>query len=223
MKRNFFILMIIVFALSACKGLEAKPVTPAGSSQTIIETPVAATAASQPANEDKAAVDNNSSPDCTSPAALSPAMTEGPYYKPDTPERKSLVEPGMPGTKLTLTGYVLDTNCQPVANAWMDFWQADASGAYDNQGYTLRGHQFTDENGRYQLDTVVPGLYPGRTEHIHVKIQAPDGPVLTTQLFFPNVANNESDQIYSPELLIKITKESGDTMQGEFNFVIKGQ
>ena len=178
----------MLLTLSACKGLEAKPVTPAGSSQTTIDTPAAATAASQLANEAKAAADSNISPDCTSPAAPSPAMTEGPYYKPDTPERKSLVEPGMPGTKLTLTGYVLDTNCQPVANAWMDFWQADASGAYDNQGYTLRGHQFTDENGRYQLDTVVPGLYPGRTEHIHVKIQVPDGPVFTTQLFFPNVA-----------------------------------
>ena len=110
---------------------------------------------------------------CTSPAALSPALTEGPYFKANSPERTSLLEPGMTGTKLMLTGYVLTTDCQPVANALVDFWQADAEGQYDNSGYTLRGHQFTDANGRYQLETVVPGLYPGRTEHIHVKVQAP--------------------------------------------------
>ena len=126
----------------------------------------------------------------------------------------------MPGTKLVLTGYVLDTNCQPVANAWLDFWQADANGVYDNAGYTLRGHQYTDENGRYQLETVVPGQYPGRTEHIHVKVQAPGGPEITTQLFFPGSTSNESDRIFASELLVKIVKETGDLVDAEFNFVI---
>ena len=55
-------------------------------------------------------------------------LTEGPYYTPNTPERASLYEDGMAGTKLILSGYVYDTNCQPVANAWLDFWQADANG-----------------------------------------------------------------------------------------------
>lgn len=119
-----------------------------------------------------------------------------------------------------LTGYVLDTNCKPVANAWLDFWQADANGVYDNAGYRLRGHQFTDENGRYQLETVVPGQYPGRTEHIHVKVQALGGPVITTQLFFPGSTSNESDRIFASELLVKIVKEAGDVVDAEFNFIV---
>jgi hypothetical protein len=61
----------------------------------------------------------------------------------------------------------------PAANALLDFWQANPNGAYDNTGYTLRGHQYTDANGYYTLTTIVPGIYPGRTEHIHVKVQAP--------------------------------------------------
>lgn len=49
--------------------------------------------------------------------------------------------------------------------------------------------------------TVNPGLYPGRTEHIHVKVQAPGGPVLTSQLFFPNAAGNTSDVMFNRALL----------------------
>ena len=158
-------------------------------------------------------------PECTSPAALTPAVTEGPYFKANSPERASLIEAGVTGTQLTLTGYVLTTDCKPVAHALLDFWQANAQGQYDNTGFTLRGHQFTDENGRYQLDTVVPGLYPGRTEHIHVKVQAPNGPVLTTQLFFPGVTDNQSDQIFDPGLLINI-QDNSDKMQATFNFIV---
>jgi len=125
----------------------------------------------------------------------------------------------MAGTKLTVTGYVYDTNCKPVANAWLDFWQADANGNYDNSGYTLRGQQYTDANGRFQLTTVVPGLYPGRTEHIHVKVQAPNGQAITSQLFFPGVTQNDSDGIYNASLLLAITK-TGDSLEAQYNFVV---
>lgn len=157
---------------------------------------------------------------CSSPATLTPALTEGPYFKANSPERASLIEANTTGKRLILTGYVLTANCQPVVHALLDFWQADANGQYDNAGYTLRGHQFTDENGFYQLTTVIPGLYLGRTEHIHFKVQAPNGPILTSQLFFPSVPNNESDQIFDPSLVIHITKESDFNVEASFNFVI---
>src|SRR5437588_838499 len=67
--------------------------------------------------------------------SITPSLTEGPYWKAGSPERTSLLEPSMSGTKLVITGYVYDKNCQPVSHAWLDFWQADASGAYDNAGY----------------------------------------------------------------------------------------
>jgi protocatechuate 3,4-dioxygenase beta subunit len=152
-------------------------------------------------------------------ASLTPELTEGPYYKAGSPEQADLYQDGMAGTKLVLTGYVYNTNCQPVANAWLDFWQADANGNYDNTGYTLRGHQYTDENGRFQLTTVVPGLYIGRTEHIHVKVQAPHGQIITSQLFFPGVAQNDSDGIYNASLLLSI-QETSVGLQGQYNFVV---
>src|SRR3954447_3764565 len=151
---------------------------------------------------------------------ITPALTEGPYYKAGSPERASLLESGTTGTKLTITGYVYDKNCTPVAHAWLDFWQADANGAYDNSGYKLRGHQYTDAAGRYQLVTVVPGEYPGRTVHIHVKVQAPGGPVLTSQLFMPNVARNQSDSIYNQALLVSNVQDVAGGKSANFNFAL---
>ncbi len=159
---------------------------------------------------------------CSSPATLTPSMTEGPYYKAGSPERSSLYTQGMAGTKLILTGYVLTSDCKPIVHALLDFWQADAKGVYDNSGYNVRGHQFTDDSGRYQLTTVVPGLYPGRTEHIHVKVQAPNGPIITTQLFFPGVVQNQNDSIFDPKLLIN-TQNTSDGIAGAYDFVVNAR
>src|SRR3954453_13880825 len=60
---------------------------------------------------------------------------EGPYFKPRSPERTSLLDPGLTGSKLVLLGRVLTTDCRPIAGALLDFWQADGTGAYDNTGY----------------------------------------------------------------------------------------
>jgi protocatechuate 3,4-dioxygenase beta subunit len=148
-----------------------------------------------------------------------PAQTEGPYFKAGSSERASLVEAGMAGTRLTLSGRVTTATCQPIAHVLLDFWQADSSGNYDNSGYRLRGHVFTDAAGNYRIETIIPGLYTGRTEHIHVKVQPPGGQVLTTQLYFPGVAQNDSDGNYNAALLLKIT-DSGGAKLGTYDFVV---
>jgi protocatechuate 3,4-dioxygenase beta subunit len=109
---------------------------------------------------------------------------EGPFYKANAPVRSSLVEPGTKGEKLVLSGVVYTTQCKPVANALLDFWQADEKGEYDNEGFRYRGQLRADGEGRYRLETILPALYPGRPRHIHVKVQAPGGRVLTTQIYF---------------------------------------
>jgi protocatechuate 3,4-dioxygenase beta subunit len=151
---------------------------------------------------------------------LTVAQTEGPYFKTNSPERISLVDTSVQGTLLTITGQVLSPDGTPVADALLDFWQADASGTYDNSGYNLRGHQYTDANGYYTLTTVVPGLYPGRTRHIHVKVQAPNGPMLTTQLYFPGEARNTTDGIFDPSLVLNLTDNADGTQSATFDFVV---
>ena len=222
------------FVLAACAGQAAGTATPAASPAST--APPAAAPTSAPAIPPAAAP--TQSPPASAPAPTqvvqvlaptpacgddddeaTPAQTEGPYYTPNTPERASLIEPGVTGVRLVIAGQVLTTDCKPVGQALLDFWQADDRGIYDNAGYRLRGHQFADDQGRYQLETIVPGLYPGRTRHIHVKVQAPNQPALTTQLYFPNEPRNGSDQIFSSDLLVDL-RDDGDGKQATFDFVL---
>ncbi len=127
----------------------------------------------------------------------------------------------MKGERLTLTGQVLDTQGKPVAHAWLDFWQANAKGTYDNSGYTLRGHQYSDESGKYFLETIVPFGYGDRTPHIHAKVRANErSPILTTQLFLPGVASNQTDFLYRDDLEIDMRDEPQGKV-ATFNFVVE--
>jgi protocatechuate 3,4-dioxygenase beta subunit len=158
-------------------------------------------------------------PACGANDPPTPRQTEGPFFKRRSPERTSLIEPGINGRAIEISGFVLTRACKPVARALLDFWQADADGAYDNRGFRLRGHQFTDAAGRYRLVTIVPAQYPGRTAHIHVKVQAPGGPVLATQLYFPGEQQNRSDGLFRKELLVRVERE-GERLTGRFDFIL---
>ncbi|MGH7333928.1 MAG: twin-arginine translocation signal domain-containing protein [Candidatus Rokuibacteriota bacterium] len=157
---------------------------------------------------------------CGAPAPPTVAQTEGPYFKPRSPLRTSLLEPGVSGSRIVVSGTVLSTDCRPVPRALLDFWQADDGGGYDNVGFRLRGHQFSGDGGEYRLETVVPGLYPGRTRHIHVKVQAPHQPILTTQLYFPGEQSNASDFIFNPALVVRVDG-TGSARVATFDFVLR--
>jgi protocatechuate 3,4-dioxygenase beta subunit len=166
-----------------------------------------------------ATVELEPTPACAEGDDATPPQTAGPFYKPRSPERKSLLEPGIQGTRIVLEGNIRSTKCKPIQRALVDFWQADGSGAYDNAGYRLRGHQFADGAGKYRLETVVPGLYPGRTRHFHVRVQAPNRPVLTTQLYFPDEPGNKRDSIFNPKLVMAL-RGSGESQVASFDFVL---
>jgi protocatechuate 3,4-dioxygenase beta subunit len=153
---------------------------------------------------------------------------EGPFYKAGAPERSSLWEPGMDGTRLTVTGQVLDTNCQPIPYATMDAWQCDAKGVYDNAGYHLRGKLKTDGKGRFQLVTIVPPAYKISSElyrpaHIHLKLSAPGTPLLTTQLYFEGDKWNRVDRAYRKSLTINPTEGLNGAREASFDFHLRRQ
>ncbi len=146
-------------------------------------------------------------PSCSDDDEPTQAQIEGPYFTPGSPERANLRDAGMAGTPIVLTGYVLSLNCRPMAGVLVDLWHADDGGNYDNEGYRLRGHQFTGPDGTYRFETIVPGFYPGRTRHFQPKFQAPNQPVLTTQFYFPGEPRNLSDAFFQPELLLSMAEE----------------
>src|SRR5262245_34301063 len=158
-------------------------------------------------------------PACGDDDELTPSQTAGPFFTPLSPAKRDFAADAPGGERMTVGGYVLSNDCQPAARALVELWHADESGSYDNSGYKLRGHQFTDAQGRWWFDTIVPGLYPGRTRHYHVKVRRPGGIVLTTQLYFPGEPGNERDGIFDPALLLDITAAS-DSKFGRYDFVV---
>lgn len=204
----------VVVLLSGCGGsTSAEPTVPVPSVQTSTAATPAAPASAAPTPTASAA----EAAGCHDTLV---EQTEGPYYTPGAPERTDLRDGGTIGIPLTLTGRVLDATCAPVAGVPIEFWQADGAGVYDNAGYRLRGTQATDANGAYTLETVIPGIYPRRTEHIHVKVTGPDGVVHTTQLYFPDVPQNEDDGIFSDTMVVTVTDQTDDGMAATFDFVL---
>ncbi|HEV2718880.1 MAG TPA: hypothetical protein VG323_02590, partial [Thermoanaerobaculia bacterium] len=155
---------------------------------------------------------------------LTHAQTEGPFYTPNTPERRVLREATTIGVPLTIRGRVLTPDCRPIEGAVLDFWSADGNGVYDNDGFKLRGHQYSDARGTFELVTVKPKDYRAfgihRTPHVHVKAQARGTRLLTTQLYFPGEPWNAHDWFFNPDLLLRIARAADGSLAGTFDFVL---
>ena len=152
---------------------------------------------------------------------LTPTQIEGPYYKLRSPQRSSLLEPGISGTRLTLTGRVLTPQGKPIPGAVLDFWQSDDQGNYDMVGDLLRGHVLTNQDGVYRLETIVPACYePRQARHIHVKLQGVSRPY-TTQLYFSDDPDRVKDNYYLKELEVQVQDAPDGGKLGTFDFVIQ--
>ena len=162
---------------------------------------------------------------------------EGPYYA-QHPFRANgnLIEhePAAGAARLVLYGTVTDTTGAPIANAELDFWQADSAGIYDRKGAHLRGKIKTDSSGRYQVTTIVPQDYAEhdhdpigelframerpniRAAHVHIKVYVAGELRLTTQVFMPTSEYLGRDYVegaVSDDLIVRFEPEpaSGGT------------
>jgi catechol 1,2-dioxygenase len=154
---------------------------------------------------------------------------EGPFYRPNAPLRSVLAEPH-DGEPLIVTGSVHDTWSQPVAGALIDVWQAssgpDAAATYDNDSdrYRFRGRLRTDDEGRFRVDTVLPGRYFDvdrlRPRHIHFKVSHDDHHALTTQLYFQGDHAAAHDLYYQEELAVPLV-EAGGVWHARFEIVLR--
>jgi len=146
-------------------------------------------------------------------------QTEGPFFKPSSPERSDLRERGAPGRNFELSGFVMTRRCRPLGGAVVDLWHADDKGEYDNTGFRYRGHVVTAADGKFSFRTIVPAVYTGRTRHYHLKVQAPGSRLLTTQLYFPNEPANARDGLFNRQLLMRVA-DASDGLSGRFDFVL---
>jgi protocatechuate 3,4-dioxygenase beta subunit len=158
-------------------------------------------------------------PSCHDDDEPTARQSEGPFFKPKSPERSDLRERGAAGRNFELSGFVLTRRCRPLGGAIVDLWHADDKGEYDNTGFRYRGHVVTGPDGAFSFRTIVPAVYTGRTRHYHVKVQAPGSRLLTTQLYFPNEPANARDGLFSRDLLMRVA-DAQDGATGRFDFVL---
>lgn len=148
-----------------------------------------------------------------------PPQVEGPYYPLDTTIERDADLTRLAGRDaralgqvIEVAGRVIDMNGSPVGGVRLELWQANAAGRYAHprdtssapldanfQGYALLQ---TDAAGRFSIVSVKPGAYGAgrgqRTPHLHWKVES--GPRrLTTQMYFPGEALNESDGLLRRE------------------------
>jgi protocatechuate 3,4-dioxygenase beta subunit len=160
-------------------------------------------------------------------------QTAGPFY-PGEPETRVDISEGIPGVAMEVDLQILDAACVPLVGAEVDLWGADKDGRYS--GYEdfgtegedwQRGQQITDGDGRVRFSCVVPGSYPGRAMHLHVKVRADGHGELTTQTYLPDdigaavldqpeyggaaQTTNEEDDFFAGDTLMDIT---GDPESG---------
>lgn len=163
---------------------------------------------------------------------------QGPFYREGVPIRSELDLYGDAGTALTLSGLVLNLDCQPIPNAVVDIWHAypttkavndlvdSDSVDYDNSSSEMRyrGQTATDAQGRYSFHTKKPGWYLNagtfRPMHIHVKVRVGETEKLTTQLYFQGDPYIEGDPWASLDRAVALSPDGTGAEKGTFNFTV---
>ena len=149
-----------------------------------------------------------------------PQEIEGPFFRLGAPNRSNLLEPG-DTAEIVISGRVLNEKGTPIPGAVVNFWSSNSHGDYDMVGYRYTGYVVTDEAGRYEVTSIIPGYYqPRNAKHFHVKVQAISRPI-TTQLFIEGEPGNTDDEYYNPDLLVPCTVDANGVKHGTFDFVIK--
>ncbi|KAG9569634.1 aromatic compound dioxygenase, partial [Aureobasidium melanogenum] len=114
---------------------------------------------------------------------LVPEVTQGPYYVEGEYIRKNITE-DQEGVPLTIDIQVIDVNtCEPVPDVYIDYWHCNATGQYSgivasgngdssdtaNVNTTfLRGIAETDTEGVATFESIIPGHYTSRANHVHI-------------------------------------------------------
>ena len=154
---------------------------------------------------------------CATPAlaalAATPRQARGPFYPRALPADRDNdlatvrgQSQGPAGTITHVSGRVVDTNGDPVADALVEIWQVNGFGRYHHPGdrssapidpaFQGYGRTITDGAGAYRFRTIRPVPYPGRTPHIHYAVTRPGGAnAFVTQMYIDGEAGNATDPI----------------------------
>ena len=157
---------------------------------------------------------------------------QGPFYLAGSPATTMIAGPGEPGTRLYISGSVFNNDCMtPIPNAMIEVWQANDAAQYDtSSSFNLRGTMYSDANGNYAFETIMPGAYLNgsqfRPKHLHYKVSKIGFPTLVTQLYFQGDPYIAADPWASdPDAvarIINLNTLAGGELEGVFDIVLDG-
>jgi protocatechuate 3,4-dioxygenase alpha subunit len=134
-----------------------------------------------------------------------PSQTIGPFFHDALLERDhtELVAPDHPGA-IRIEGAVYDGAGEPVPDAMVEVWQADAAGRYGSEDFPGFGRSGTADGGRFSFVTLKPAPVPAvdgtpQAPHINVVVFA-RGLLrqVVTRLYFPDEGEaNAGDPVLS--------------------------
>ena len=146
-----------------------------------------------------------------------PRETEGPFYPTYKQKDKdfdlTLIEgrkERAKGEVVEITGRVINTKGEPIEDATVDLWQANAAGRYRHPSDSSRAPLDPNfqgwaivqsgKKGEFKFKTIIPGAYAvsnnwSRPPHIHFKITKRGYQELITQMYFPDQELNKKDRL----------------------------
>ena len=162
---------------------------------------------------------------------------QGPFYTAGAPmlSEGMLAANDEAGTRIRISGRVMNLDCtEAIPNAEIDIWHANDAGAYDNEGFLLRGKVLSNAQGFYMFETIQPGLYLNgdqfRPSHIHIKVTPPGFDTLTTQIYFagdPHIADDAAASITSGAFdasyrIISLEDSADLVLEGTWDIIVDG-
>ncbi len=153
-------------------------------------------------------------------SGITPSQTVGPFFAYGLSPTKrydwtdlvinNLVTPDATGDRIRIEGRVTDADGQPINDALIEIWQADAQGRYahprdqravPNSSFKGFGRVGTDGKGEFGFDTIKPGAAPGpngKAQAPHIVVAYFSRGLLThmyTRIYFSDEAANAEDPI----------------------------
>ncbi len=136
-------------------------------------------------------------------------------------EKKSklidLWQPGDPGQRMNIRGRVTSIDGTPLGGIQISLRQANGDGDYtDNYRATLE----TDDKGRYQFGSVVPGNYFG-AKHVHLTVYQDGFEYFDTSILFKGDPNLDEHYEDGTAIFLEESTVKGETiMFGRFDIVL---
>jgi protocatechuate 3,4-dioxygenase, beta subunit len=135
-----------------------------------------------------------------------------------------IAPPAGGGERLVISGTMfLADGRTPARDVVLFAYHTNAKGVYVKRGdtpYGLSGRLKTDANGRYRIETIRPGGYPGRRDPAHIHLVLEPAKTYIDEIVFDDDPRTDSVRGKRGYAIVKVVKRNG-VWTGTHNIVLR--